>query len=406
VARPYDRAQSSFGLVDLLVGAPVGSVASPLPLPTSSTTDTWAALEAALLPALTHPPAVVAFSGGVDSSLVLAAAASMARVHGLADPVPATLQFPSATWSNEDEWQAPVIASLGLTDWERVELDQDLDLLGDLATGILDRHGLYYPANSHSMVPLARLAKGGTLVTGVGGDDVLREWRWRRRGSLLRQLSARSIKPTGAGWRRWGTAALGTLPPPLRSRVLHERRRRSLHDPSSREFRWLRAEGRRLVEPALAERDDQPVRWDEFVSWVDRRRTTMSYRTTLETIGDDHGAAVCSPLIDPYFLGALATAGGRWGYPDRAAAVAAIAGDRLPQPTAARVTKAAFHEVFCGPRSKLFAREWDGCGVDDRLVDTEALRREWLSDHPDFRSMWLLHSVWMGQRVAEAERPS
>ncbi len=349
------------------------------------------------------PRPLYAFSGGVDSSLVLAAATSAARAHGVADPIPVTLRFPSATWTDEDEWQKPVITSLGLANWERVKLDQDLDLLGEIAGGILDRHGLYYPANSHSMVPVARLAAGGTLITGVGGDDVLQEWRWRHRAALLGQARAPWVSPSGAA-RRIGTTALGTLPAPLRRRILRARRHRSLRDPSPNEYRWLRAEGRRLVGEGLADWDDQPVRWDQFVSWIDRRRTTMSYRATLDAIAGDNGAAACSPLIDPTFLAAIAAAGGRLGYPDRSAAVAAIAGDRLPKATVTRKSKAVFHEVFWGERARAFARAWDGSGVDDRLVDKDALRREWVSDRPDFRSMWMLHAVWLSQRVAAAER--
>lgn len=79
--------------------------------------------------------------------------------------------------------------------------------------------------------------------------------------------------------------------------------------------------------------------------------------------------------------------------------MAAIAGERLPAPSAARASKALFHEVFWGPKARAFARAWDGSGVDDRLVDSGALRREWLSDLPDFRSMWILHAVWLGQRA-------
>jgi hypothetical protein len=398
-ARSDGESPLAFDLADVLAGRPLGSVDRPRLATTSRAADAWTALEEALLPALSRPPAMVAFSGGVDSSLVLAAATSAARSRGLADPIPATLRFPSATWTGEEEWQEPVITSLGLADWERVDLDQDLDLLGDLATGVLDRHALYYPANAHSMVPIARLAKGGTLVTGVGGDDVLREWRWRHRAALLSRLSAPSVRGNKVPWRLLPTAALGSLPASLRRPVLQVRRRRSLGGTSGRDYGWLTAEGRSLAEAGLADQDDQPARWDEFVSWVDRRRTTSAYRTTLEAIADDAGAAACSPLIDRAFLGALATSGGRRGYADRAAAVAAIAGERLPAPTAARASKAVFHEVFWGPMARAFARAWDGSGVDDRLVDSEALRREWLSDRPDFRSMWILHAVWLGQRA-------
>ena len=53
-----------------------------------------AALEAVVLRALLRPPCLVSFSGGRDSSLVLAIASDVARRHGLPLPVPATNRFP------------------------------------------------------------------------------------------------------------------------------------------------------------------------------------------------------------------------------------------------------------------------------------------------------------------------
>ena len=53
-----------------------------------------AAMESAILPALRRPPCLVSFSGGRDSSIVLAVAASAARRQGLSLPIPVTRAFP------------------------------------------------------------------------------------------------------------------------------------------------------------------------------------------------------------------------------------------------------------------------------------------------------------------------
>ena len=80
-----------------------------------------------------------------------------------------------------------------------------------------------------------------------------------------------------------------------------------------------------------------------------------------------------------------------------------IAGDRLPLEILTRKTKASFVDVFWGPRTREFAQNWDGTGVDADLVDVEALRKEWCSERPDFRSTLLLQSAWLsGQAHSDA----
>ena len=72
-----------------------------------------AAIDAVLTEALQRTPCLLSFSGGRDSSALLAAAVAVARREGLDLPVPATLVFPQSEDSNEDEWQALVLRHLG-----------------------------------------------------------------------------------------------------------------------------------------------------------------------------------------------------------------------------------------------------------------------------------------------------
>ena len=129
-------------------------------------------LEAILLEALSSPPCTVLFSGGRDSSVMLAAAVDVARRHGLPEPVPLTMrsQHP-ATW--ETEWQEMTIRHLGIEDWRRVEASTELDALGEIATETIRRFGVYWPSNAHSLRFFARAAVDGTLITGGGGDELL-----------------------------------------------------------------------------------------------------------------------------------------------------------------------------------------------------------------------------------------
>ena len=89
--------------IELATGVVFG--VNPLRLPAATTTPPQA-LEAAVRPALQRGRCFVSFSGGRDSSPVLAAAAAVARREGLAAPVPsfrtangAVLNF--ATWPSK-----------------------------------------------------------------------------------------------------------------------------------------------------------------------------------------------------------------------------------------------------------------------------------------------------------------
>jgi asparagine synthase (glutamine-hydrolysing) len=117
-----------------------------------------------------------------------------------------------------------------------------------------------------------------------------------------------------------------------------------------------------------------------------------------ERLADAGRHKLSAPLLDPGFVGALARAGGLCGWGSRTATMDALARDLLPAELVGRKTKAYFNRVFFGEESRAFAARWSGRGLDEELVDPEALRREWLSDVPDFRTALLLQSAWLADR--------
>ncbi|HEX2085253.1 MAG TPA: asparagine synthase-related protein [Solirubrobacteraceae bacterium] len=360
--------------LEIAAGTVTGwSPPAPLPEVPASLTPLQA-LQDAIAPALARGRCVVPFSGGRDSSALLAAAVAAARRRGLPEPVAVTLRFPGRAGTDEREWQEAVVAHLGVRDWERIELGDELELLGPLARETLRRHRLPWPGNGHGYVPLLRAAAGGSVISGLDGDELLDHWQWGRRPTVREPLRL----------------AKALAPAPLR-RVAIERRRR----PFAR-VGWLTPAARSAIGRAwAAERAREPVRWDRRLAWYPGRRYARAARARLDVLGGDHGTTVVHPLVDPRFLAALARAGGRTGFVDRGAALRAILGDLLPARTVARTTKAEFSEAFWGPCARRFAERWDGRGVDPAIVDAAALRAEWLAPRPDARSATMLGAAWL-----------
>ena len=71
---------------EIATGMVFGAVDDRSPLPRSGRLDPLEALEHELLPALLRPPCMVSFSGGRDSSAVLAVAVSAYTARGPAAP--------------------------------------------------------------------------------------------------------------------------------------------------------------------------------------------------------------------------------------------------------------------------------------------------------------------------------
>ena len=350
-----------------------------------------AAMEDAIVPALRRSPCLVSFSGGRDSSVVLAVAARAARREGLALPVPVTQRFRDAPRTAESDWQELVVKHLALPDWERVDAGSEFGFVGSAATRCLRRHGLLWPPNCHFHAPLLERAGGGSLLTGLDGDTVLGGWPWVRVASVL---SGRA-KPEPRDLLRLGRAA---TPGPVRRLVDRWRGSRAPAAP------WLRPSERDAYVSTWRDALNEPVRWNARVTALARKRYLAVAFWSLQTLADDTGTLLLHPFLDPGFLAALACAGGVRGWGDRTTTTAALFGEILPRETVTRTSKATFDEVSWSEPSRDFARNWNGAGVNEELVDPDALRAEWLNDTPHFGTATLLQSAWLHANKITATR--
>ena len=369
----------------------IDPTATPLPAAPPGLT-TRAALEEVVRRALQRPPCVVSFSGGRDSSAILAVAAHVARREGLPLPIPVTLRFPGSPDAQEDSWQELVLRHLRIEDWVRLPFDDELDALGPYAQAVLERHGLLWPPNAHAHLPIAAQAPGGTVITGVGGDELLTP------DPLC--LRVNQVMGGQARLERRDVLRLAAFfgPKPIRRAGMRHRLRGVPPRP------WLRSEAQRAVTDdevncLLAE----PLRWDAAIdqAWWRTRYLRMG-AFSLEQVASVYHTAVCNPFADAPVLAAIVREGGRTGFQSRTAAMQHLVGDLLPEQLTSRPSKAEFTGAFWNRHSAAFAAEWDGSGVDSDLVDVAKLRQMWLGMEgtPDFRTLALLQSAWLATALS------
>lgn len=347
-----------------------------------------AALEEVLAEALEQPPCFVTFTGGRDSSAMLGLAAAVARKRGLPGPRPLTMLFPHVRSSDETSWQELMLSHLDIDRrrWERITIGPgELDLIGPEAGEMLARHGLLYPPNVLLALPVVKHVGAATVVTGIEGDGLLGGWRHAYFADLL----ARRRKFDVVEFTRH---AYQFAPQTARHRVV---RQRALPMP------WLTAAAyERFRDEWALEKVTAPRRWDSWVAWWAQRRYHNVLRSSFGEVAAAHRTRPVHPLMDGRFLGALATAGGAFGFGDRRQVMHAVFGAHLPQPVLDRQTKAAtFTELVWGPRSREFAAAWDGQGLNPDYVDAESLREIWMglstTDSPDELTSLLLQHLWL-----------
>ena len=362
--------------LELALGLPVGAGA-PVALPAGG--DPLAALEAAVLDPLRRGPCLVSFSGGRDSSAVLAVATRVARREGLPDPIPATIRAADAPLAEESRWQELVVSHLGLSDWVRLEFSGELDLVGPVAAAALRRHGLLWPFNAHFHVPLLEAARGGTVLTGIGGDELFK--------------SAATTRPP----RRARSVALYAAPRFARRRW-YGRASVELHP-------WLTADGERAGRAALAAWDAaEPRRLRARMRHVRAARYLRVGTASLDLLAADAGAAIAQPLLEPAVWAAVAGSAPHGGHRDREAAMAAVFGALLPPELIARPDKACFDEVFFHDHSRDFAAGWTGAGVPHDVIDARALGEHWRGGEPRAQSFSLLQAAWLADGGQEPAR--
>lgn len=349
------------------------------------------ALEESLLRALLRPPCVVAFSGGRDSSALLACAVQVARREGLAPPIPVTLRFSGMPETVEEEWQTLAIGHIGLSDWVRHEFSDELDIVGPVAAREMQRNGLPYPFNLHLFAPLIDDARGGSLVTGHGGDQMLTP-----AGRPLDVL-ARRTRPTVRDL-KWIGVHVG--PRAIRRSVLRSR-------VPALGLPWLRSQARSQLERAwLEDHVCQPLRWDKRLLHMWRSRFMGLTARRFESFAAAGDVTAFHPLAEAEFALTLAREAGATGFATRTSAMETLFGDLLPDELISRGSKASFQDVFWNRHARSFL---DGIGEGelelalatlglDAIVDPRALAAHWAGSRPMANSFLLLQACWLAQR--------
>ncbi len=390
---PWFPAANSGGLTELEVasGVVVGQVSGPT-FAGDGRHDPIAVLRTLVRPLLASPPCVVAFSGGRDSSALLALLIDVARSEGLPEPLAVTARWSDDEASDESEWQEEVARTIGVRNWEIIRPGTDLDLLGDEATSVLRQLGLLWPAPAYALRPMMRIGAGGSFLTGEGGDEAFGLWPYGRLWSTIRDRKVpRSSDLRGL--------ALGCVP-----RALRRYRWRQNLPPYQH---WIRPDAfRYLAHVMAADRADDPLRWDRYQQVNRRRRSTDLSLRTIQRLCALEGTNFIAPFLDERFLAALGAWGGTFGRGDRTEVMSTLFSGVLPGPILARTSKATFGGVFWGPASRTFAHEWDGATFERDLVDPDALRQEWLAPVPVYGSAIPLQAAWLlanrGPRTPDA----
>jgi hypothetical protein len=221
------------------------------PLESAPAADPWSpieALERAILPALRRGPCLVGFSGSPASTALLALAVRLARREGLELPLPATVSVGGGDRQRRER-QCDTLIALGLTDWARFELEDELELVGPVAMSVLRRHGLVAPFHLYRQMPLIVEALGGSLI--VADIDA-------------GQSGARSS------------------------------------------FAWLRPDAAAEVGAAwLHEAATMPQLWSDRIAWMRRRRAVRTEAAWLAHLAAELRVEVVNPFLDAEFALAL-----------------------------------------------------------------------------------------------------
>ena len=377
--------------LELASGIVFGRAARRPSFPRRPPASSLAALEQALIAALQKPPCLVSFSGGRDSSALLAVATRVARREGLPEPIPVTGRFPAIPSTDEHEWQQEVVRRLGCRDWMPLEFTDELDLIGPVARRVMGWQGVPYPYNLHLLLPLMEPGRSGSFVTGLGGDQ-----SFFAPGRALDVLARRARPVPRDGLRIAAAAAPRAV------------RRSALRGRVGMNYPWLSATGNdALARGWLEEQTRQPLRWNARLREMWRSRFMQLTLERIALLGRQVDVEPVHPFLDAGFLAALAAEAGSTGFPSRSAAMRALFAEDLPERVVTRGTKASFNEVLCNRHTRRFVAGLTPDRLEqalgrldvDGLVDPRALADHWNQPDPLANSFILLQACWLAQQA-------
>jgi hypothetical protein len=332
-------------------------------------------------------PCYLPFSGGRESTMWLATATRSARRNGHDDPVPITLRYPGLATAEELRVQERVVAHLGLADWERIELEESLDLIGPVARDTLTRTGPIWPPHAYMMAPLIEAARDGVFVFMTGLGDLFSWWRWGPLAGVLERH------------RRPGTRDLALLGAALMPASLRARAARRHGVPPA--MPWLRPAAERDALARLRRRHAEvPLRFDRAVATQVTHRCFDGAAGTFAALGEAFGTDVEQPLRRAGVAESFAGAGGPRGFRSLGEMLRRMSGELVPADVLTPRPTPDLTRLFFDDASKEFAANWTGAGLDESVVDVVALRQIWLSDKPDPRTACLLQYAWLTEQAS------
>ena len=353
-----------------------------------------AVLEEVVLAALTRPPCVVEFSGGRDSSVLLAVGAHVARREGLPMPVPITFRYQNEPHTDESSWQEMVIAHVGIADWERVDVGNRHDMVGDLATQFLRGHGVVYPPTLYNKTLPFTLGRGGSHMSGEGGDEVF----GFRRGAVLRKLRS---EPRLLLHRR-NIRDLGLYLGPVQVRAVLLRK--SISAVIEDCLTYLRPGVEcQVLDNLVKEHAAEPFDVTSSLGWHLRRKVVANLQEAITAFAAESDVFHLDPFLEPRFVASYARVVKPLGLCSRTQAMRSLFADLLPDALLTRTSKAIFNRGYLTDVGRAFAANWHGGGVDTRLVDTEKLRSRWLSEWPPHQSFLLLQAAWLHENQPQPD---
>lgn len=342
---------------------------------------------------LSRPPCVISFSGGRDSSALLAVTADAARKEGLPLPVAATFRYEGEPETEETEWQELVVRHVGVGDWEKLDIGNAHDVLSPAARELLLDEGLCFPASLSAKTVINTRAAGGTVMSGEGGDEIF----GRRRSTVFKKV----VKDPAMLRKRRG----------LREAALY------LGPQASRSYTWRRALGNGLSSPLsylkkdvfegliarlAAHQTSEPFDNSKSLAWHLRRKLIVRHQESLTALALRDNARHFDPFLDPRFVAAYARQVRPFGLLSRTHAMRFLFADMLPDSVLTRESKAVFNRAMLTDVARDFALNWKGGGINTDYVDVDALRAAWLSDWPPVQSFCLMQQAWLSENQGSA----